>query len=455
MPHLFGVAVLSAGEWPVASSLAILRASAFLVALAGACVLCCNWWITRNPGSAWLGAAVMALAITQLPSALLELDGATATAMRTPYTVLDSILALPFVAVLAVGATSRTFKRRITPIVLGGVLGLALGTVHLLAKVLDLEEVLNVDGAPLWVDVGAAVAIGLLVALVIRRFDSLPSWARKETILAAVAITCGRLAHREELGDSTLWDVAASAIVLAGFLLFVSTAVELLREGIGDRERQLSRTLERAESAERTHHHDEETLHELRGAVAGVGSAARILAGMSDALSPTQQIKLSEQMSFEMERLERLLTGEREAPGQVALDPLLSSLVAAYGSFGVAIDAIPTEASAWTVATDLTDVLHVLINNTTRHAPGSTATVWVSTRPDRIDLHVSDDGPGIAPALRSRVFDRGTHNGSGGQGLGLFIARRILAEHGARIDLVDEPTGRTTFVVGLPVKEPA
>jgi signal transduction histidine kinase len=108
------------------------------------------------------------------------------------------------------------------------------------------------------------------------------------------------------------------------------------------------------------------------------------------------------------------------------------------------------------VASDLTDVLHVLLSNAARHAPGATTMIWVRQRHDRVDVHVSDEGPGIPAGLRDRVFERGVRSdGSPGQGLGLHIARRVIEQHGGSLTLADDTRHGTTFIVSLPLKEPA
>ena len=69
-------------------------------------------------------------------------------------------------------------------------------------------------------------------------------------------------------------------------------------------------------------------------------------------------------------------------------------------------------------------------------------------------LTVSDDGPGIAPAERARVFDRfyrraGTE--PPGSGLGLAIVKAIADAHGATVQLADGPSGKgLTVSVWLP-----
>ncbi len=60
-------------------------------------------------------------------------------------------------------------------------------------------------------------------------------------------------------------------------------------------------------------------------------------------------------------------------------------------------------------------------------------------------LTVNDDGPGIAPAVAARVFDRE------GPGPTLYLVREIVEAHGGRIALVEGEAGGTRFDVRLPV----
>jgi two-component system OmpR family sensor kinase len=91
-----------------------------------------------------------------------------------------------------------------------------------------------------------------------------------------------------------------------------------------------------------------------------------------------------------------------------------------------------------------------LIDNALRYTPrGGRVDVGVERRSGAVVLSVVDDGPGIAPAERERVFDR-FHRGDAaraagdtrGSGLGLAIVRRIAERHRARLDLTAPPSGR-------------
>jgi len=95
-----------------------------------------------------------------------------------------------------------------------------------------------------------------------------------------------------------------------------------------------------------------------------------------------------------------------------------------------------------------------LIDNALRYTPrGGRVDVGVERRDVGIVLSVTDDGPGIAPHERERVFDR-FHRGDAartagdtrGSGLGLAIVRSIAAQHGARVELRTPNTGRGLVV---------
>lgn len=93
----------------------------------------------------------------------------------------------------------------------------------------------------------------------------------------------------------------------------------------------------------------------------------------------------------------------------------------------------------------LHQVLANLLDNAARHSPPG-GVVQVAGRQDLdvVVLEVADQGPGIAPAERTRIFDRFTRGGSrdGGTGLGLAIAQWVINLHGGEIAVVDDPWDR-------------
>ncbi|MEU5692417.1 HAMP domain-containing sensor histidine kinase [Actinosynnema sp. NPDC020468] len=98
-----------------------------------------------------------------------------------------------------------------------------------------------------------------------------------------------------------------------------------------------------------------------------------------------------------------------------------------------------------------------LLDNADRHAT-TTVEVRLTTTEDQAVLEVLDDGPGIPPDDRDRVFDRFTRldhsrtRDTGGTGLGLPIARRIALSHGGTLHATRHPAHRgarlvATFVI--------
>ncbi|MCM0640684.1 sensor histidine kinase [Cellulomonas wangsupingiae] len=117
------------------------------------------------------------------------------------------------------------------------------------------------------------------------------------------------------------------------------------------------------------------------------------------------------------------------------------------------------EVGALTVLGDdhrLRQVLGNLTSNARRHTPAGTH-VTVAVRRDGADVVVSvtDDGPGVPPELRDRLFERfargdeSRNRASGSTGLGLAIARAVVTAHGGSLTCESAP-GRTSFVVRVP-----
>jgi signal transduction histidine kinase len=104
---------------------------------------------------------------------------------------------------------------------------------------------------------------------------------------------------------------------------------------------------------------------------------------------------------------------------------------------------------------DLARVVRNLLDNADRHAT-SAVRVELSSEDGEVRLMVTDDGPGIAAGDRDRVFDRFTRlddartADGGGAGLGLAIAKEIVARHGGTIAVEDSPVGARVVVRLVP-----
>lgn len=96
------------------------------------------------------------------------------------------------------------------------------------------------------------------------------------------------------------------------------------------------------------------------------------------------------------------------------------------------------------------EILNILLVNAATHAPGAAVVVSGSARDGRVQLRVSDDGPGVPAHLRADVFTRGVRRrGSPGHGIGLELARRLARGQHGDLWLEDTSVG-ASFVLEVP-----
>jgi signal transduction histidine kinase len=117
---------------------------------------------------------------------------------------------------------------------------------------------------------------------------------------------------------------------------------------------------------------------------------------------------------------------------------------------------VPTQISVKGDAEALRILVRNLLDNAVRYSPeGSLVQAHLARRPDgRAALEVTDQGPGIAPADRSRAFARfyrAAEVSAGGTGLGLAIVKAIAQRHGAEVTLDEaKPQGLRVEVLFPP-----
>jgi signal transduction histidine kinase len=104
----------------------------------------------------------------------------------------------------------------------------------------------------------------------------------------------------------------------------------------------------------------------------------------------------------------------------------------------------------------LSRVVRNLLDNADRHARSRVA-LSLQNGAGAVELTVDDDGPGIAPDDRERVFERftrlddGRARDAGGLGLGLSMVKAIVERHGGTVEVTEAPIGGARFAVRLPV----
>jgi signal transduction histidine kinase len=185
-------------------------------------------------------------------------------------------------------------------------------------------------------------------------------------------------------------------------------------------------------SVELESHREKDRLHEVRTTMAGIGITHRLLRDRRDRLSGAERARLEQLYDREISRLERLLQDDvRANPESVDVHTAIAPVVDSLRLRGQLIRWEGTRACAAGSGDDVAEIVHILLHNAMRHAPGSEVSLQVETTATEVLLRVSDTGPGVPAAMVPHLFERGTRRpDSPGEGIGLPIARRLAREMG-------------------------
>lgn len=213
---------------------------------------------------------------------------------------------------------------------------------------------------------------------------------------------------------------------------------------------------------EREHEFASTTSHELRTPIAGLRARLEEALLYPDDVDPRDTIQGALQATDRLEAIvDDLLVLTRlraahPAPWElIELDALVTEEVAAQGP-GVPVSVrVAGDVRVRGSRIQLARVLGNLLSNARRHA-ASAVTVSVESVGGQAVVAVTDDGAGVAPADRERVFERFTRldearrRDSGGSGLGLAISRDIAHAHKGTLRIEDSRVG-ARFVLRLPL----
>ncbi len=194
-------------------------------------------------------------------------------------------------------------------------------------------------------------------------------------------------------------------------------------------------------SRERARH--EETFHDLRSGLLGVEAVALT--------HQLREINDSGVLATELARLRGLASNKVGAAVSFDVVDLCAAIVELRLRRG---EAVSLDASAGvlarTIPDDLTEVLGNLLDNASRHAPRSPATLRVRAEHGEIKISVLDRGPGVPADVVQKIFDRGFTTHSSGSGLGLYISREIVTRLGGYLTVAKRVGGGAEFAVVLP-----
>lgn len=214
--------------------------------------------------------------------------------------------------------------------------------------------------------------------------------------------------------------------------------------------------------------------HELRSPLTGIKGFTATLLSKWEHFSEQQRQFMLETVDSDADRLSRLITELLDAAridagrltlrrGPVKLDEVVRGVLrnVAGGSDPFDLTLVGDPHLLWGDADRLTQVVTNLVENAQRHGRGLDRVCVEHRGPDGPDgaggvrLEIQDRGPGIPPEMRQRIFSRFWRSGPGaGSGLGMYIVRGIVVEHGGSIEIEDGVGGGALIRVQLPVSEP-
>jgi len=214
--------------------------------------------------------------------------------------------------------------------------------------------------------------------------------------------------------------------------------------------------------------------HELRTPLTSIMGSLGLIAGGIGGELPAQAKSLIDIACANASRLVRLtndmLDIHKMESGKMRFDPRVQELMPLVveavetsrnyaGQFGVRIEFVQElhGVKAEVDADRLSQVLANLLSNAVKFSPGgSSISVKVGQVDGFIRISVADQGPGIPPEFRSRIFqkfcqaDASNTRQQGGTGLGLSISKAIVEQMGGRIGFESSTKHGTVFHVDLP-----
>lgn len=198
--------------------------------------------------------------------------------------------------------------------------------------------------------------------------------------------------------------------------------------------------------------------HELRNPLAVIAGYAKLLLKQcaddeGRRAAAAGILKEVEEMNRIMEELLRFSKAEPITKREIDLSLLLEEVVAECRD--AAKELTCAGGAGTTVQADRT-LLKQALKNLVRNACDAGSRVGVAVETHRVEgkdgvrISVTDNGPGISPEQREKIFLPFFTTKSGGSGIGLALVHKIVTAHGGGVSVESCPGGGSTFYVILP-----
>lgn len=186
--------------------------------------------------------------------------------------------------------------------------------------------------------------------------------------------------------------------------------------------------------------------HEVRNPLSAIGHATALLA---EDLHGKAEVRLLKIIGDNVARVNRMVEDilQLSRKAQPYAEPLvLAAFLSELKAEFIETQDLPEEmvwlggAGAIEVRFDALHLREVLVNllgNAIRYASRAPASIRIWPELDAfgtLELHVQDDGPGITPDVRAHLFEPFYTTSSKGTGLGLYLARELCLNNGAKLD---------------------
>jgi signal transduction histidine kinase len=428
---------------PSAAALVELNAIASTLALIGGVGCILRWRLDGIARGWWCGWALLAIGFGQLM--LGPVRGPDAIEVEIAMFVLGTLLFGRAIFGPEVDATIRPVT--------------TLGLVAVGVAISVIPAVL-VDGSKARADVAFAVigvawlAVALAAAVQYRRgyHDTEAGWIIPVSVALGFAELLPSIVDNPSMGlfADRWFELCAMAMAAVGAI------GGLVRAAVHHRTRALRERIEYEREVANRRRVEEsfaDRLHEMRSTVVAIEGGVATLRNDEE---PTTESTLRAALIAEIRRLRTLVNESPTAAGVEAFDVALTIAptievqrangqeVSYSGEGGRTALGRPVEVA---------QVLHGLLVNAAKYAPGSSVRVTVSHALDEIAIRVEDDGPGIDPAYWDQIFERGFRidpDGRPGSGIGLAVARRMIRSQDGDLWVEASASEGAAFVISIP-----
>jgi signal transduction histidine kinase len=309
-------------------------------------------------------------------------------------------------------------------------------------------------------------AVGAAIGHTVYRLDGFPRWFLLRIGLGALALVVNRLAICQD--DRLFFHSVAIVSGIAGAVWMLTGAASGLRFAVLEQGNSLLALSDQVAAMEADKRDSRARLHEITNSISSIAVASSLL-HHAEQVSPDKREKLEQMLEAEAGRLARILTNAGGALGGAAeddtpeadtrpqelidLDEVIEPLVISHQALRRRVEWEPSGLVAIGDPDAVAEAVNILLDNAARHAPDARTRIEVKHLGDRVEIAVSDDGPGVPDEVRQQLFEWGGRGPeSKGQGIGLHLAHKLMSSAGNSLRLEADRAG-TSFVIGLPAPE--